>query len=205
MPEHPYDYSTRRGIHPVSWADFHGICKALAQAASHFAPQVVLAVGRGGYYPGTLIAHILQVELYPVRLSRRVHDVVQYARPRWLVEPPALVEGCRVLIVDEICASGETLTMVADKVASLGAREVRSAVMYAHTWGASVPDYIGLITDALLLNPWDREILQEGRFCFHPEYVQALAEQGMAPDPALLIRATPIILAKGGAEPDGDV
>jgi hypoxanthine phosphoribosyltransferase len=197
VPEHPYDYSTRRGIHPVSWEDAHGICKALAQAVACFEPQIVLAVGRGGYYPGTLIAHLLQAELYPVRLSRRVHDVVRYAHPRWLVEPPALVEGCRVLIVDEICDSGETLAMVADKIASLGAREVRSAVMYAHTRGASVPDYIGLVSDALLLNPWDREILREGHFCFHPEYVQALAEQGMTPDPSLLIQATPVTLAKG--------
>lgn len=205
MAEHPYDYSTRRGVHPVSWEDYHGICKALAQAVSRFGPQIALAVGRGGYYPGTLIAHILQAELYPVRLSRRVHDVVQYARPRWLVEPPALVEGCRVLVVDEICDSGETLTMVAEKIASLGAREVRSAVMYAHTRGASVPDYVGLITDALLLNPWDREILREGRFCFHPEYVRALAEQGMAPDASLLIQTNSVVLAKGaGAGSGGD-
>jgi hypoxanthine phosphoribosyltransferase len=196
VPNQPYDYTTRRGIHPISWADFHGICKALARAASRCGPHIVLAVGRGGYYPGTLIAHLLQAELYPVRLSRRVHDVVEYARPRWLVEPPDRVEGCRVLIVDEICDSGGTLEMVAQKVASLGAKEVRSAVLYAHTQGASVPDYIGLITDALLLNPWDREILREGRFCFHPEYVQALAEQGIAPDPSLLIQATPIELAK---------
>ena len=197
MPTQSYDYTTRQGIHPISWADFHGICKALARAASRFDPQIVLAVGRGGYYPGTLIAHVLQAELYPVRLSRRVDDVVRYARPRWLVEPPALVEGCRVLVVDEICSSGETLTMVAGKAASLGAVEVRSAVLYAHTWGASVPDYIGIITDALLLNPWDREVLREGHFCFHPEYVQALAEQRMAPNPSLLIQATPIELAKG--------
>ncbi|MBN1641489.1 MAG: phosphoribosyltransferase [Anaerolineae bacterium] len=194
----PYDYSTRRGIRPVSWESFHGICRALARATSRFGPQIVLAIGRGGYYPGTLIAHMLQVELYPIRLSRRVNDVVRYAHPRWLVEPPALVAGCRILIVDEICASGETLTMAADKVRSLGATEVRSAVMYAHTQGATVPDYIGLITDALLLNPWDREILCEGRFRFHPEYVQALAEQGMAPDQSLLVQAPHVELAKGG-------
>ena len=77
--------------------------------------------------------------------------------------------------------------------------------MYAHTRGASVPDYVGLITDALLLNPWDREILREGRFCFHPEHVGALAEQGMAPDASLLIQATPVVLAKGACgEPGGD-
>jgi hypothetical protein len=87
--------------------------------------------------------------------------------------------------------------MVKERVEALGASEVKSAVMYAHTWGVSVPEYIGLITDALLLNPWDREIWRDGVFQFHPEYVAALAHQGIAPDASLLIEATPIALAKG--------
>jgi len=196
MSKNPYDYTTRQGIHPISWEDFHGICKALAKAVSRFQPEIILAIGRGGYYPGTLLAHLLQVEIYPVRVSRRVNDIVKYNSPQWLVEPPPLVRDQRVLVVDEICGSGETLTLVKEKAESLGAKEIRSAVMYAHTWGVAVPDYIGLITDALLLNPWDREILREGSFQFHPEYVGALAQQGVEPDPSLLIQATPIELAK---------
>ncbi len=69
--------------------------------------------------------------------------------------------------------------------------------MYAHTRGASIPDYIGLITDALLLNPWDREILRDNGFQFNPEYVGALAHQGIKPDLSLLIAASSIELAKG--------
>lgn len=53
-------------------------------------------------------------------------------------------------------------------------------------------DAIGLITDALILNPWDREIYRDGAFRFHPEYVEALAQQGVPPAPALLIPATPV-------------
>ena len=40
---------------------------------------------------------------------------------------------CRVLIVDEISGTGETIAMVKRKVEALGARAVRSAVLYAHT------------------------------------------------------------------------
>jgi hypoxanthine phosphoribosyltransferase len=197
MSKHPYNYTTRKGIRPISWEDFHGICKALAKAAFPFRPEIVLAVGRGGYYPGTLLAHMLQVEIYPVRVSRRVNDVVQFKSPQWLLEPPPLVKGRRLLIVDEICDSGETITMVKEKAGSLGAETVRSAVMYAHSWAASVPDYIGLVTDELLLNPWDREILREDGFRFHPEYVEALAHQGIEPDPSLLIQTPSLELDKG--------
>jgi hypoxanthine phosphoribosyltransferase len=104
MSKKPYDYSTRDGIYPISWDVFHGICKALAQAVSAFQPEIILPVGRGGYYPGTLLAHMLQVEIYPVRLSRRINDQIKYQQPRWRLEPPGLVKGKRVLIVDEICS-----------------------------------------------------------------------------------------------------
>ncbi len=141
MAQSSYAYENRRGIHPISWNDFHGLCKALAAGLADFSPELILAVGRGGYYAGTLLAHILQVELYPIRLSRRV--------------------------------------------------------LYAHQHGAAIPDYIGLISDELLLNPWDREIFRDGAFQFHPEYVGALKEQGIAADASLLIAAPPFQLAKG--------
>ncbi len=193
----PYDYETRHGIRPISWEDFHGICKGLARAVSHWAPEIILAVRRGGFYPGTLIAHMLRVEIYPVRVSRRVNDIVRHRRPRWLVEPPALVRERRVLLVDEICGLGETLRMIRQKTEDLGAMVVKSAILYAHTWGTSVPDYIGLVTDELLLNPWDREIFKDGNFQFHPEYVDALAKQGLQPDSTLLINAPEVHPAKG--------
>jgi uncharacterized protein len=197
MSQDSYDYINRKGIRPISWEDFHGICKALVQSISRFQPEIILAISRGGLYPGTLIAHILQVELYPVRISRRVNDIVTYKTPQWSIEPPAMVKGKRVLIVDEICSEGETITMVKEKAISLGAIAVRSAVLYAHTKGAAIPEYIGLITDELLLNPWDREIYRNGLFQFHPEYTEALAQQDIKPDPSLLIQTAPIKLAKG--------
>lgn len=198
MSQQPYDYSQRRGIRPISWNDVHGLCKALVKAAAAFRPEIILAVGRGGYYPGTLIAHMLRVEIYPVRLSRRVNDVVTHASPVWLVRPPQAVRGQRALVVDEISSTGETLRVVKAEVEKLGAAAVRCAVLYAHSWGTETPDYIGLVSDELLLNPWDREIFANGAFQMHPEYAGALAEQGLQPAPDLLIPAPDFTLAKGG-------
>ena len=198
MSDKSYDYSTRDGVRPISWNDFHGLVKALAVAVAPWRPEIVLPVGRGGYSPGALLAHILQVEVYPVRLSRRQDDVVVRESPLWLVEPPAAVAGRRVLVVDEMCSSGETVRLVRERALALGAAEVRAATLYAHTWGADAVDYAGLITDELVLNPWDREIYRDGAFHFHPEYAAALAEQGVAAGPALLVPAMPFTAAKGG-------
>jgi uncharacterized protein len=196
MPQSSYEYTTRKGIHPISWEDFHGICKALALAVSSFRPEVILSIGRGGYYPGTLLAHLLRIEIFPVRLSRRIKDVAKYHEPRWITTPPVEIAHHRVLVVDEICDSGETILMVKEKCLAMGAALVKSAVLYAHAKAVNVPDYIGIITDELVLNPWDREILRDGEFHFHPEYVEALMQQGMEAKGEMLIPAKVIPLAK---------
>ena len=197
MSDLSYDYSSRSGVRPISWDEFHGLVKALAVAVAPWRPEVVLPVLRGGAYAGTLLAHILQVEVYPVRLSRRQDDVVVRETPLWLVEPPAAVRGRRVLVVDEMCSSGQTLRMVKEQALALGAAEVRTATLYAHTWGADAVDYTGLITDELVMNPWDREVYRDGAFIFHPEYAAALAQQGVAADTSLLIPAPRLLAAKG--------
>jgi hypothetical protein len=194
--QNTYDYSTRKGIQPISWEDFHGICKALALSLSHFQPEVIVPIGRGGYYPGALLAHLLQVEIYPVRVSRRINDIVIYKEPKWIIPPPAEIAHRRAVVVDEICDSGETIVMVKNKCLELGASTVKSAVLYAHTKAVHVPDYIGIITDELLLNPWDREVYRDGGFHFAQEYVEALAHQGVEATPDLLIPARPFQLAK---------
>jgi uncharacterized protein len=193
----PYGYENRAGILFVSWNDMHGLCRAIVKAAAAFQPELILPIARGGLYAGTLISHMLRADVYPVRISRRVGDEVVHAEPQWLIEPPELVKGKRVLVVDEISSTGETLKLVKDKVSAMGALAVRSAVLYAHSWGTEIPDYIGLISDALIVNPWDREVLQDGELIPHPEYVGALAEQGQKVDEAFLIPSKEFQLAKG--------
>ena len=196
MSQNSYDYSTRKGIQPISWEDFHGICKALALSLSHLQPEVIVPIGRGGYYPGALLAHLLQVEIYPVRVSRRINDIVMYKEPQWIIPPPAEIAHRRAVVVDEICDSGETILMVKNKCLELGASTVKSAVLYAHTKAVQMPDYIGIITDELLLNPWDREVFRDGEFRFNPEYVEALSHQGVEADSGLLIPTNAFRLAK---------
>ena len=181
-----YSYEKRRGILPISWEDYFGLCKGLALAISAYDPEIILGVARGGLYAATLLSHILQAELYTIRITRRFKDQVVYDNPVWIVKPPSIVKDQRVLIVDEICGAGRTLTMIKEEVGRLGASEMRSAVLYAHEQGKDIPDYIGIISDALILNPWDREIIREGQFVLHPEYVHALAQQGIEPDTSLL-------------------
>jgi len=192
----PYSYQERKGVKLITWQNFHELCKGLAMAVSDFNPDIILGIGRGGFYPATMVSQILQKEIYPVRLTRRVEDIVMYEHPRWLLKPPPTISGLRVLVVDEICRSGDTLSMVITQAKETGASEVRSAVLYSHLKGQAIPNYIGIITDELILNPWDREIYKEGKFIFHPEYANALYKQGLKSKNSYLPGFKPTKLAK---------
>ena len=178
MKEYTYSYDKRVGVRVIEWNDFHAICKGLSIEIAKYNPDILIGILRGGVYGMGLLSHILQKELYPIRVTRRVKDKVIYTNPKWLIKPPITLVGKKVLIVDEICDSGETLELVKKEIIHIGARNVRTCVLYSHKRASDIPDYIGIITDELIVNPWDREIFKKGKFLVHPEYKTALTMQG---------------------------
>lgn len=169
-----YEGSQRSGVEPVSWERFEQLVRILAEQSESFEAQIILGIARGGLFPATMLSFILRREFYPVRLTRRFNDAVVRDEPMWLVRPPDKVKGRRVLLVDEIADSGDTLAAAAAEVRHLGASDVRTATLYAHTWAEPRPDYVAFTSDALILNPWDREVLVEGQWATHPELAEAL-------------------------------
>ena len=172
-----YNYRERRGVEPISWERFEELTRELAQHIAPWTPELILGIARGGLFPATLLSYALRRELYPIRLTRRFEDHVVRRTPSWLVKPPEKVRQRRVLIVDEMADSGQTLAAAAIVVREMGAADVRTAALYAHSWANPHPDYVGLVSDALIMNPWDREILQDGHFVQHPEYTAAIQAQ----------------------------
>ena len=177
-----YDYSQRSGVDPISWERFEQLVRLLAEQVESFEPQIILGIARGGLFPGTMLSFILRREFYPIRLTRRLNDAVVREKPTWLIHPPDKVRGRRILLVDEIAYSGHTLAIAAEVVVQMGAAEVRTAALFAHTWADPRPDYVALTSDALILNPWDREVLLNGQWTTHPELAAALRAQPATPN-----------------------
>jgi len=161
----------------LAWDEVMDICKAIAlEAKADFDPDMVLGVARGGLIPATILACILQVELYPVALTRKFRGHVVRDRPVFLIPVPETVEGRRVLIVDEMVVSGETLLMASQETRKKGARKVRTASLWA-TLDGWKPDWWGMETAGWIMFPWDYEVVSAGRFVVNPlyeEYLQLL-------------------------------
>ncbi|MFZ5824958.1 MAG: phosphoribosyltransferase [Bacillota bacterium] len=173
-----YDYVNRDGFVPVTWERFGLLCQALAEEFQRHGVEAVVGIARPGLFPAAQIALSLRTELFPVRVTRRVNDEVVYERPVWKVPVSPEVAGKVVAVVDEIADTGESLGLVAQAVRQAGAARVITAALAAHTWASPAPDLCPLVTDSLVLWPWDQRVLIDGRWVAHPELVGAAAGQG---------------------------
>ncbi len=169
----PYDYARRDGVHEVSWDEFARLARRLTELLEPEGLDAVVGLARAGLFPATAVAVSLRTELYPARLSRRVDDEVRYRTPRWRVPVGEDVRGRVVAVVDEIADTGETLALAAAAVLDRGASRVVTATLFAHTWADPMPDRCALVTDELLLFPWDRQVLVDGAWVPHPELADA--------------------------------
>ena len=172
-----YDYTARKGMEEISWDRFSGMVTHLVELLASREVDLVIGIARAGLFPATAISLALRRELYPVRVTRRIDDVVQFERPVWRVDVPATVMNQYVAVIDEIADTGETLALVAARALERGARQAITVSLVAHTWANPQPELTALRSDALVIFPWDRQILHNGAWQLHPEIQAAIARQ----------------------------
>jgi hypoxanthine phosphoribosyltransferase len=145
----------------LTWDLFGRACRDLAQqvADSDFAPEILIAVARGGLLPGGGLSYALGVKLTDainVEFYTDVHETL----PDPVLLAPLLdtesIRGRRLLVVDDVADSGRTLALVLDLLRSHGA-ETRSAVLYAKSATVVEPDFVWRHTDEWIVFPWSAE------------------------------------------------
>ena len=174
-------YGSRPAINPdqfldLSWEMFGELCRALAlKVARDYDPDMVVGIARAGVIPAAVIASILRVDFHSLKISRREGDEQVRERPAILSAAPGTARGGRVLIVDEIASSGETLRMATSALRSVAPAELRTATTFVRPRGYK-PDYFALETDATIIFPWDRKIFQDDELVVNPLYQAVLDE-----------------------------
>ena len=172
-----YDYAHRQGVEEITWERFTQLAKELAEKVAGEGVEIIIGIARAGLFPATAVACALRRELYPVRVTRRVNDRVTFDRPVWRVDVSPEVGGKVAAVVDEMADSGETLTLVAERVKERGAARVVTASLVSHSWAKPAPEAVALVTDALVIFPWDKQVYLDGRWQAHPEMEEALRLQ----------------------------
>lgn len=143
-----------KGLRELVARELDAACRDLArQIVAVFEPELVVGLVKGGVFAGEELAQHLGCDFVAVRLHPRSRD-------RGLGEAessmPPEVEGKRVLVVDDIPGTGETLLAAIEAAKDSGALEVRTATLIAREGGFR-PDFSAVETEDLVVFPWDYE------------------------------------------------
>jgi hypothetical protein len=149
----------------LSWKEFDREVQALARTiARRFKPEVVVGLAHGGVFVGDAIARALKLRAWPVHVTRRSRDRSSHTAGAISEKMPAALAGRRVLIVDDIASSGDTLEFAARLVRARRPKAVATAALVARP-GRYQPDFSALCTDTFFVFPWDYQpLVDEARF-----------------------------------------
>ena len=159
----------------LTWSGFGDATRALSRAITRdgFAPEVVVAIARGGLLPAGAIAYGLGVK------SCGALNVEFYTGIGTVLEAPALLPpdldlgylpGKRVLLVDDVADSGRTLALAVQMLMDAGA-QVRSVCIYTKPGSIASPDYSWRETDRWIDFPWSARgtVVEEDAGVSHDE------------------------------------
>ena len=155
----------------LTWDVFGEFCRALAVkvAQSGYAPEIVVGIAKAGVIPGAVVASMLGCDFFSMKISRDGGDGKMRARPKIIQAAPREATGKRVLIVDEITTSGDTLRMATNALRQVGPAEIRTATNFVKL-GSFKPDFYALETESTVVFPWDRQLMSDGELVANPFY-----------------------------------
>jgi len=123
---------------------------------SGYSPEIVVAIGRGGYVPARILCDYLLIhDLASIKVEHWGTCVV---REKAVVKFPlcARIRNKKVLLVDDVTDTGETLRVSLGYLRRFRPQEIRTAVLIHKTCSAINPDYFlrKIIKWRWVIFPW---------------------------------------------------
>ncbi len=163
MPSRALDYYKRNRSHRhLSWQEIEAEVLRIVRKLkrSRFEPNIIISIARSGLIPASLISYCLgNKQLYVIKCdfskSQRA-DANQDLHPRPFLTQriKRSIIGLKVLVVDEMTVSGETLKLVSRYLHTKQPKAVKYAVLYRQPWSEFKPDYYGREVSFWPIYPW---------------------------------------------------
>jgi len=192
----------------VSWSHFVRLCGILYARirASGFRPDLIVAITRGGYPPARVLADYFDIaDLLSLKVEHyRGPDKMPSAAVPYPF--PTSLEGRRVLVVDDVSDSGDSLAVALQHLGEKGEPEaLRTAVLHHKQTSAMNPDYYAqrVLKWRWITYPWalveDLSVLVQ-RLEHRPQTRDGLGdalqrEYGLRLPARILAEVAPIVLA----------
>lgn len=142
-----------------TYEDFkEGIANIASQVkCSDFDPDYIVGIVRGGCVPAVALSHKLKIPVVMVHWSSRDNMVGGNESNCWI--PEDILDGKRVLIVDDIIDGGETIRQVIDDWGksvrdALDLRNIKVAALVYNTTQPTVVDFYDVAVNREDDNRW---------------------------------------------------
>ncbi|AEA47105.1 phosphoribosyltransferase [Archaeoglobus veneficus] len=142
----------------TNWDYMDSLCRRVAEEIREdgFSPDVIVALAKGGWFAGNILCDLLGI---PELVSVRVEHYAGIEEKKLSVNAAALseLEGRRVLIVDDVANTGQSISVAKDYAEKNGAAEIKTAVLQLIYTSSFTPDYFGeyVVEDAWIVFPWN--------------------------------------------------
>ena len=142
----------------LSWEDVQDLCEKVSDKIieSGYKPDLIIAISRGGFDPARIMSDQLDIRklaslqvIYYTGLNTRRDE------PEVLFPLNAQVEGLKVLVVDDVSDSGNSLIAVKKYVEDKGAAEVKLSTLHHKPWSKFMPDFYAAEVDKWIIYPWE--------------------------------------------------
>ncbi len=125
--------SDKTGYELISWMEVQRLCLRLADMiiTSGYQPEIIIAIARGGYVPARLLCDYLDImDLTSIKIEHYLS--LANKKEQATIRYPLCtdIKNRRVLLVDDINDSGDTLDIAVNHLNSFQPDEIRIAVMH---------------------------------------------------------------------------
>lgn len=142
----------------LSWNDVYNLTLQLSEriVASGFVPDLIVGIARGGWIPARILSDVLYAHaMYNVRIEYYT-DLGMHGREPKITQPLSIpIEEKNVLLIDEVSDTGESLYQASEYIKSLGAKNLKTAVLHLKPTSRITPDFYMQKVTSWTVYPWE--------------------------------------------------
>ncbi len=144
----------------LSWNQVYILLLKIAEAVkkSKYEPDIIVGVSRGGWIPARIMVDLLEKPKLANVATEYYLGVAETKQEPSITQPISIsVKDKKVLVVDDVADTGESLKLVNAHLKEQGASEIRIATIYYKQWSATVPQYYAKETCQWIIFPWEQK------------------------------------------------
>ncbi len=142
-----------------SWDEIFGKSIKLAEKIRKTEKEqfdCIVGISRGGLALTRIMSDLLDIQNVMITRCEYYTDIGEKKKKPVITQKiQGNISGRRVLIVDDVADSGESLTVIKSYLESKHPIDVRISTIFVKPWSKMIPDYYVTKTDAWIIFPWE--------------------------------------------------